>query len=120
MTEKPISHPLTRWGRSPANPTKAGYTFDGRYLGDNGTGSAAVPPYHIAGNATAYANWNKVTAVSEITLPIASATTSVPVSITISSAPTPTPAMGSQGVDTTSITVIILRLSSLAGPACSV
>ncbi|HOP11217.1 MAG TPA: InlB B-repeat-containing protein [Oscillospiraceae bacterium] len=105
---------------SPANPTKDGYTFEGWYLGDNGTGSKAVFPYNIVGNATVYAKWSK-NEVVEVSVPAASstpATPSIPSTTTISSTPAPTsvPDMGGE-VNTVTNTVIILSVLVISGIA---
>ncbi len=104
---------------NPANPTKDGYTFDGWYLGDNGTGSKAAFPYQIAGNATLYAKWNKKVVISDVSVPAAATTPTTPVTstTTVSQTPTPTsvPAMGVEGVDATSISVIILSVIIISG-----
>ncbi len=114
------SRPYGEYVNAPANPTKDGYTFDGWYLGDNGTGSKAVFPYNVVGNATVYAKWVKIAVVTEVSVPTTSITPAVSSTpAIISSTPTPTsvPAMGEQGIDATSITIIILSALMISGLA---
>ncbi|HNX14530.1 MAG TPA: InlB B-repeat-containing protein [Oscillospiraceae bacterium] len=104
-----ISAYFGEYVNSPADPTKAGYTFEGWYLGDDGTGSKAVFPYNIIGNATLYAKWTKIVVVSTASIPTVASTPSVASITTISSTPAPTsvPQMGS-GSETSAAAAIIL------------
>ncbi|HOP11216.1 MAG TPA: InlB B-repeat-containing protein [Oscillospiraceae bacterium] len=96
-------------------PTKDGFTFEGWYSGDNGTGTQITFPYNITGDVTVYAKWAAVEVVSEPSLP---ATSSQPAT-TISENQTPTdvPSMGNDNLGTAAITIGLFSMFSLAGLA---
>ncbi|HNX14531.1 MAG TPA: InlB B-repeat-containing protein [Oscillospiraceae bacterium] len=111
-----------------AIPTKNGFTFEGWYSGDNGTGTLISVPYMITGNVTVYAKWKMINVVSEpssIATSSISNTVSSPASSAVSSRPTtnvgegenPTtvPGMGNSNLNMAWITAVLFSMLVLAG-----